>query len=161
VARRLQSLGALTRGDRRAASGLDLSEMNFDSPLGRKSLRKLYDFVVLESPLLPPGVTLGQLVDGLPAEEVEEFVPRPVDGRVSAAAAVAATQRLHASLRASVDIMGIGLAAPRSDTVAEDAAAAGASGRDVGDVRCARCTLPDPGCEQCRLAGSPGSVVPV
>lgn len=26
-------------GDRRAASGLDLSELNFDSPLGRKSLR--------------------------------------------------------------------------------------------------------------------------
>lgn len=41
VARRLQSLGALTRGDRRAASGLDLSELNFDSPLGRKSLRKM------------------------------------------------------------------------------------------------------------------------
>lgn len=36
VARRLQSLGALTRGDRRAASGVDLSESNFDSPLGRK-----------------------------------------------------------------------------------------------------------------------------
>ncbi len=32
-------LGALTRGDRRAASGVDLSEYNFDSPLGRKSLR--------------------------------------------------------------------------------------------------------------------------
>ena len=41
VARRLQSLGALTRGDRRAASGLDLSDLNFDSPLGRKSLRKM------------------------------------------------------------------------------------------------------------------------
>lgn len=39
VARRLQSLGALTRGDRRAASGVDLSDSNFDSPLGRKSLR--------------------------------------------------------------------------------------------------------------------------
>lgn len=39
VARRLQSLGALTRADRRAASGLDLSESNFDSPLGRKSLK--------------------------------------------------------------------------------------------------------------------------
>lgn len=41
VARRLQSLGALTRGDRRAASGIDLSESNFDSPLGRKSLKQV------------------------------------------------------------------------------------------------------------------------
>ena len=39
VARRLQSLGALTRGDRRAASGVDLSESNVDSPMGRKALR--------------------------------------------------------------------------------------------------------------------------
>ena len=39
VARRLQSLGALTRGDRRAAAGVDLSESNLDNPLGRKSLR--------------------------------------------------------------------------------------------------------------------------
>jgi hypothetical protein len=36
VARRLQSLGALTRGDRRAASGMDLSDQNLDHPLGRK-----------------------------------------------------------------------------------------------------------------------------
>lgn len=41
VARRLQSLGALTRGDRRASSGMDLSESNLDSPLGRKSLKSV------------------------------------------------------------------------------------------------------------------------
>jgi C-terminal domain on Strawberry notch homologue len=40
VARRLQSLGALTRGDRRAASGLDLSTSNFDTSIGRKALRR-------------------------------------------------------------------------------------------------------------------------
>jgi hypothetical protein len=44
--RRLQSLGALTRGDRRAASGLDLSELNLDTALGRKSLRRMYDHIV-------------------------------------------------------------------------------------------------------------------
>ncbi|KAI3433451.1 hypothetical protein D9Q98_003264 [Chlorella vulgaris] len=135
VARRLQSLGALTRGDRRAASGLDLSEANFDSPLGRKSLRKMYEFIVLESPLLPPGVNLGPILEGIPAEEAHQFLPVPEGGRVSAAAAVASIQRLHLSLRSSVDVMGIGLSAPRGDTVAEDTTAAGPAGKDMGDVR--------------------------
>ena len=55
VARRLQSLGALTRGDRRAASGVDLSESNFDSPLGRKSLRcaRAENFKFFSTDLLP------------------------------------------------------------------------------------------------------------
>ena len=52
---------------------------------------------------------------------------------------VAAIQRLHARLRAGVDLMGIGLASPRGDTVAEDTAAAGAAGgKEVGDVRWAQ-----------------------
>ncbi|KAL4859390.1 Protein strawberry notch 1 [Chlorella vulgaris] len=123
VARRLQSLGALTRGDRRAASGLDLSEANFDSPLGRKSLRKMYDFIVLESPLLPPGVNLGPILEGIPAEDAQQFLPVP------------GKSRLHLSLRSSVDVMGIGLSAPRGDTVAEDTTAAGPAGKDMGDVR--------------------------
>ncbi|KAI7844526.1 hypothetical protein COHA_001884 [Chlorella ohadii] len=134
VARRLQSLGALTRGDRRAASGLDLSELNFDSPLGRKSLRKMYDFIVVESPLLPPGVRMAQIVEGIPEEELD-WLPVAEDGRISAAAMVEGVQRLHAKLRASVDLMGIGLAAPRGDTVAEDTSAKEATGKDVGDVR--------------------------
>lgn len=55
---------------------------------------------------------------------------------MTAAAMVAGIQALHARLRDSVDLMGIGLALPRGDTVAEDAAAAGGSAKDVGDVRC-------------------------
>ncbi|XP_065056159.1 uncharacterized protein LOC135684506 [Rhopilema esculentum] len=42
VAKRLQSLGALTKGDRRAASAADLSEYNFDSIYGRLALRTMY-----------------------------------------------------------------------------------------------------------------------
>lgn len=61
VARRLQSLGALTPGDRRAASGLDLGSMNYDSQFGRKALRRMYDAFLQESPVLPPGVSLQQL----------------------------------------------------------------------------------------------------
>jgi hypothetical protein len=62
-------------------------------------------------------------------------LPPAVDGFISAAQMVAGIQRLHAKLRSSVDLMGIGLAAPRSDTVAEDGAAAAPAGKDVGDVR--------------------------
>ncbi len=35
-------VGALTKGDRRAASGADLAEFNFDTPYGRNALRALY-----------------------------------------------------------------------------------------------------------------------
>jgi len=38
IAGRLQSLGALTKGDRRAASGQDMSEFNFATRLGRRAL---------------------------------------------------------------------------------------------------------------------------
>ncbi|XP_071949493.1 uncharacterized protein [Antedon mediterranea] len=42
VAKRLESLGALTKGDRRAASGADLSKFNFDTQYGRAALRNMY-----------------------------------------------------------------------------------------------------------------------
>ena len=71
MARRLQSLGALTRGDRRAASGIDLSESNFDSPLGRKSLRRMYDAIVQGSPALPSGVTLTSILGDCLRDEGE------------------------------------------------------------------------------------------
>ena len=67
VARRLQSLGALTRGDRRAASGIDLSESNLDTAFGRSALRTMYDMVVTRSPTLPAGVSLRAVLDGAPA----------------------------------------------------------------------------------------------
>ena len=37
--------GALTKGDRRAASGADLTEFNFDTPYGRNALRAMYQSV--------------------------------------------------------------------------------------------------------------------
>lgn len=157
VARRLQSLGALTRGDRRAASGLDLGALNYDSPLGRKALRRMYDAFVESSPILPPGVKFESILEGLPEEDVAELAPKVpsgsqgLDGRPSAANLVEAVENLHNVMRGYVDIMGIGLSPSRNDTVAEDPlvaslsvaataanatiAAGGASNKDSGDVR--------------------------
>ena len=41
----LRRVGALTRGDRRAASGADLTEFNFDTVYGRSALRQMYDAI--------------------------------------------------------------------------------------------------------------------
>lgn len=37
--------GALTKGDRRAATGADLTEFNFDTPYGRNALRTMYSHI--------------------------------------------------------------------------------------------------------------------
>ena len=66
VARRLQSLGALTRGDRRAASGIDLSEQNVDTPFGRSALRTMYELVVTRADALPAGVSFKDICAGEP-----------------------------------------------------------------------------------------------
>ncbi|KAK9855114.1 hypothetical protein WJX84_007868 [Apatococcus fuscideae] len=143
VARRLQSLGALTRGDRRAASGIDLSESNFDSPLGRKSLRRMYDAIVQGSPALPSGVTLTSILGDCLRDEgeiVQKVLDRlPGSGTVNQAQQIPAVECLHQELRDCVDIMGVGSAMPRSDTVAEDTTTPGpttsAPSKDMGDVR--------------------------
>ena len=38
----LNYTGALTKGDRRAATGADLTEFNFDTQYGRNALRTMY-----------------------------------------------------------------------------------------------------------------------
>ena len=48
VARRLESLGALTQGDRRATVGaqsLNLTDFNFESSQGREALKWLFDAI--------------------------------------------------------------------------------------------------------------------
>jgi len=53
VAKRMASLGALTKGDRRAATGSDLSEFDIDSRFGRRALKRFYDCMIAEPPYTP------------------------------------------------------------------------------------------------------------
>ncbi|XP_071502207.1 uncharacterized protein [Diadema antillarum] len=62
VARRLQSLGALTQGDRRAATGADLTQFNLDTPYGRSALRIMY-FAISKRQLVS-GVVLTDMTKG-------------------------------------------------------------------------------------------------
>ncbi|KAK4398778.1 protein FORGETTER 1 [Sesamum angolense] len=58
VAKRLESLGALTQGDRRA--GPSLSAYNYDSAYGKRALMMLYRGLMEQEPLpiVPPGCSL-------------------------------------------------------------------------------------------------------
>ena len=44
-------VGALTKGDRRAATGAEFSEFNFDTQYGRSALRQMYNSLRTVSPL--------------------------------------------------------------------------------------------------------------
>lgn len=71
VAKRLESLGALTHGDRRATESRDLSRFNFDTKYGRSALEvTLKSLVGAEKPLVPfptdyEGVFLEDAQEGL------------------------------------------------------------------------------------------------
>jgi len=71
VARRLQSLGALTKGDRRAATGADLTQFNFDTPYGRSALRNMYQSITLQS--ICPGVALSKVLSAAHIPDKYEF----------------------------------------------------------------------------------------
>ena len=49
VAKRMASMGALTKGDRRAATGSSMGEFDIDSKHGREGLKKLYDCALLNN----------------------------------------------------------------------------------------------------------------
>ncbi|KAI8441853.1 hypothetical protein MSG28_005537 [Choristoneura fumiferana] len=55
VAKRLESLGALTHGDRRATETRDLSQFNIDNKYGRTALEAVMKAIMkYETPLVPP-----------------------------------------------------------------------------------------------------------
>ncbi|GMH10575.1 hypothetical protein Nepgr_012416 [Nepenthes gracilis] len=68
VAKRLESLGALTQGDRRA--GLSLSAYNYDSAHGKKALMVMYKGIMEQDsfPVVPPGCSSEK------PETIEDFI---------------------------------------------------------------------------------------
>ncbi|KAJ7530305.1 hypothetical protein O6H91_15G088700 [Diphasiastrum complanatum] len=103
VAKRLETLGALTQGDRRA--GPSLSAYNYDSIYGKKALAMMYKSVMeqIDIPVLPPGcsagdkdkirkllvearavlLSVGIIRDALPETEGEEKYPSKPTGRIA------------------------------------------------------------------------------
>jgi hypothetical protein len=71
VAKRLESLGALTHGDRRATESRDLSRFNIDNKYGRLALESTFKAIMgYETPIVPPpadykGDFFKDIADGL------------------------------------------------------------------------------------------------
>jgi len=66
VSKRMASLGALTKGDRRAATGADLSDFDIDSIFGRRSLNRVY-ISLRERPPNPPSRNTNAILDAFVA----------------------------------------------------------------------------------------------
>eukprot|EP00985_Skeletonema_marinoi_P016063 scaffold8533_cov126-Skeletonema_marinoi.AAC.1 len=68
VSKRMAQLGALTKGDRRAATGTDLSEFDVDSIFGRRALAKFYT-ALSSTPYSSPSRNSNSVLD--------EFISHP------------------------------------------------------------------------------------
>ena len=62
VSKRMASMGALTKGDRRAASGSDLSEFDIDSTFGKRALARTCN-ALLEQPHSTPARNTNDILD--------------------------------------------------------------------------------------------------
>ncbi|CAM9264286.1 unnamed protein product [Choristocarpus tenellus] len=69
VAKRLASLGALTKGDRRAATGADFSAFDFDTKYGRLALRNMYNSTAVG--VVAAGVNIEKLRSHIEGGEAE------------------------------------------------------------------------------------------
>ena len=109
VSKRMANLGALTKGDRRAAAGSDLSEFDIDSIYGRRALTRLYQCLLIgdnQSPPTAPSrhskVILDEFAKRAAAENPTLHFYDEAMGRSHALAA--AQQALHAIGLASDDM---------------------------------------------------------
>ena len=75
VARRLQSLGALTKGDRRAATGQDLQEFNIQTTMGAAALKKVFASIDEGLNFLPNTNSQGLSMEGSSAPRQWRQIP--------------------------------------------------------------------------------------
>ena len=68
VSKRMASLGALTKGDRRAATGSDLAAFDIDSIFGRRALGRTYT-ALDEQPISAPSRSANEILDKFVAIE--------------------------------------------------------------------------------------------
>lgn len=80
-AARLQSLGALTKGDRRAATGSNLAQYDVDTDYGRKALRAMVQAIWKYSTALPAQALLNLQAAGMNVrpDEAEEKKNRELE----------------------------------------------------------------------------------
>ncbi|CAB1101796.1 unnamed protein product [Ectocarpus sp. CCAP 1310/34] len=119
VAKRLASLGALTKGDRRAATGADFSSFDLDTKYGRRALKSMMTAIVTKTGLTPgvdlmtlrPFVQSGRLMSTAPVAATPTPSSDNEGGATGAAEMVA--EELGQDAKAEIKIAAM-LAAERS-----------------------------------------------
>lgn len=103
VSKRMAQLGALTKGDRRAASGSDLSEFDIDSTFGRRALVRTFN-ALGEQPITAPSRNANDILDKFIALSVSES-----DGEEAELAKEEEDKRGSALVEASTALSDVGL----------------------------------------------------
>lgn len=101
VSKRMAQLGALTKGDRRAATGTDLSDFDVDSLFGRRALSRLYNNL-REPPASAPSRNTNRVLDDFLA--IDEIASRFANEERDEA-----TKRADALQAASEALVDVGL----------------------------------------------------
>lgn len=94
VSKRMASMGALTKGDRRAASGSDLSEFDIDSTFGKRALARTCN-ALLEQPYTAPARNTNDILDKFIALEASADPKTKNDDDKRALALIVASKSLN------------------------------------------------------------------
>ncbi|KAL9178650.1 hypothetical protein ACHAXT_001988 [Thalassiosira profunda] len=158
VSKRMAQLGALTKGDRRAASGTDMSDFDIDSVFGRRALFRTYS-ALNEKPITAPSRNPNEILDKYAATEAiaAQLQEKDQDEQRAFALAEAANALIEvglegdpnvkkflnriAGLEVSRQSLVFGLFMATLDDVITDAKATGEFEGSVEDIRATRIAM--------------------